>query len=174
MPALTVAALALAGCEPGTPAVADAGIDAAEAEAGQGAPPTGDLIVNEIAPRPLSGPDWIELHNRSSEPVDLCDYFLSDSLDRLDHYHPLGGAAPPDPCEPQPFAPGGYLVVGAGVELPFGLGVADEIHVIGIDGAAVDSLVYLFRQPDGTSLARRPDADGLFFAAEPSPGEANP
>lgn len=146
-----------------------------DAAVGQGAAPTADLIINEISPRPGDGPDWIELANRSAAPIDLCDYFLSDSLDRLDHYLPLGGAAPPEPCEPALLLPGAYLVITADDDqgAPFRLGVADEVHLIRTDGTPVDSLVYLYQEAGGLSLARHPDLEGLFFASEPSRGEAN-
>lgn len=159
------------------PPVADAGPDAAP---GQGVAARGELAINEVAPRPESGPDWIELINRSDQSIDLCDYFVSDSLDRLDHYLPLGGAASPDPCDPAPLEPGQRLVitcdddVAAGPDhAPFKLGADDQVHVIRYDGVAVDSLIYLVRSPDTASLARRPDGEGLFFPATPTPGEAN-
>ena len=166
MPFRIVVALSLfAACGDNIATATDAAPDGVP---GQGSPATAGLVINEIAPRG-DGPDWIELVNRSGEPVDLCDYFLSDSLDRLDHYLPLGGAAPPDPCEPDLVPPGVYLIV----EPPFGLGIADEVHLIGLDGAPVDSLVYLYRDSGQRALGRHPDRDGLFYLGEPTPGERN-
>lgn len=142
----------------------------------QGSEPSADLIINEVSPRG-EGADWIEIANRSSAAIDLCDYFLSDSLDRLDHYLPLGGAAPPDSCEPSMLEPGGYLVITADDDTgaPFKLGLADEVHLIRTaDGFPVDTLVYLYQTPvAGQALARRPDREGLFLPATPTPGEAN-
>lgn len=162
----------LAACGDNFAAAPDAGVDGA---AGQGSPAIAELAINEVSPRPGDGPDWIEIANRSGAPIDLCDYFLSDSLDRLDHYLPLGGAAPPDPCEPALLAPGVYLVIDADEDqgAPFRLGDADEVHIIDTSGAPVDSLIYLYREPGRVTLARHPDGEGLFFASEPSPGEAN-
>ena len=147
---------------------------------GQGSMATGELVVNEVFPRG-AGPDWIELLNRRDRAVDLCDYFVTDALDRLDHYLPLAGIAPPDPCPPQTLAPGAYLVIYADEDTaagpahaPFKLGVADEAHVVTRDGIPVDSFVYLLpADAADQSLARAPDGAGLFYLADPTPGAAN-
>lgn len=164
--------LLLAACGDNTEADLDAGADAAPV--GQGSEAESDLVINELSPPG----DWVELHNRSSEAIDLCDYFLTDSMDRLDHYLALGGAAPPDACAPRMLAAGDYLVIatddGAGDgHAPFKLGLADEIHVAVWTGEVVDGLLYVMTGDAGQSLAREPDGTGLFFTAEPSPGEAN-
>jgi hypothetical protein len=168
-----VALLAVTACGDnlGAP-IPDAGTEPAIP---QGSEPTSELIINEVSPRG-AGDDWIEIANRSAASIDLCDYFLSDSVDRLDHYLPLGGAAPPDLCEPLLIDGGAYLVITAdgGDGAPFRLGVADEVHLIRVDGEPVDSLIYLYRAATpGDTLARLPDASGLFFPAAPTPGEAN-
>lgn len=164
--------LLLAACGDNTETEPDAGADAAPV--GQGSEAESDLVINELAPQA----DWVELHNRSASGIDLCGYFLTDQMDRLDHYLALGGAAPPDPCEPRVMAAGDYLVVatddGAGEgHAPFKLGLADEVHVALWTGEAVDGLLYITTGDAGQSLAREPDGAGLFFAAEPTPGEAN-
>ena len=158
-----------------------AGMLACAEPAGQGSAARGEITVNEIAPRTVEGTDWLEIVNRSEQAVDLCGYFVTDDLDRLDHYLPLGGAMPPEPCEARMLDAGAYLVVYAddtAPELdhaPFKLGTADAVHVVTVTGLPVDSFVYLF--PDavqGQSLARSPDSEGLFYLAEPTPGAANP
>jgi len=163
----------------------DAGLDAAPA--GQGSEPTGDLLVNEISPRG-DGPDWVELHNRGAAPIDLCGYFLTDAADRLDHYFPLGGALPPDPCPPIFLEAGGYRVIfldGTALGTPIDplhaswkIGPADEVHLVSTTGHTVDGVLFLYpRRPDqpaDVTLSRLPDGDGLFYAAPPSPGLANP
>jgi hypothetical protein len=176
---LALASLALAACDPVEQVEPDAGPDAGPV--GQGSPAAGDLVINEVAPRPLAGGDWIELYNRSDQSVDLCGFFVTDSLDRLDHYLPLAGILPPDPCEPTMLEPGGYLIIHADDDpalgtdhAPFELAVADEVHVVTIAGAAVDSLIYLY--PAGVrdlTLARQPSGEGLFYLAEPTPGAEN-
>lgn len=165
---------ALGACGGDEEAAPDAAVPDA-APVGQGSEASADLVINEIDPH--GAPDWLEILNRSGDPIDLCDYLVTDALDRLDHYHPLGGALPPDPCEPSLLGAGDYLVVIAddGAEgAPFELGGGDELHLADWTGRAVDSLLYLHLDEDGRSLARAPDGEGLFFLAEPSRGEANP
>jgi hypothetical protein len=177
--------LVLAACgEP--PAVEP---DAApEGPHGQGSEATSDLVINEVAPRG-DGPDWVELFNRSDASIDLCGFFLTDSVDRLDHYLPLGGVLPPAPCPPAPLASGARIVVftddtpiieGAPIDplhAPFELAVADEIHLVTVDGLVVDGLLFLYppgpNAPATVSLARDPDGEGLFWERAPSPGTEN-
>jgi hypothetical protein len=164
----------LAACGDNAGTEPDAG-GADAAPVGQGSEAESDLVINEVAP----AADWIELHNRSAAAIDLCGYLLTDSMDRLDHYLALGGAAPPDPCDPRPLAPGAYLVVAAddGGEpghAPFQLAAADEVHLARWTGQVVDGLLYVAVGDAGQTLARQPDGEGLFFAAAPTPGEANP
>lgn len=176
---ISVVLLILSGCSDELIDEPDA---APESPAPQGSPATSDLVINEISPRPTSGPDWVELLNRGDQSVDLCEFFLTDNLDRLDHYLPLGAAAPPDACAPVLIEPGDYYVIyadddpGAGPDhAPFELARADEIHLVLIVGLAVDSLVYLHPNgSEGQSLARVPDGEGLFFVSEESLGAANP
>lgn len=180
--------LGLAACGDSAEVPIDAGVDASTEPVPQGSPATSDLAINEIAPRG-DGPDWIELVNRSAAEVDLCDYFLTDAVDRLDHYLPLGGVMPGSECPPRRLAPGGYLVIDADggpvVEepintshAPFGLGVADEVHLVTLDGRSVDGLLYLYppgpNAPATVTLSRIPDGDGPFLPAPPSRGAANP
>jgi hypothetical protein len=183
--AYLLTALALAACGDNL-----AQIDAAPAAPRpQGSPATSDLVINEIAPRG-EGADWIELKNRSSAPIDLCGVFLTDAADRLDHYVPLGAVMPPAPCPPRELAPGAYLVIYADDTLlveggpidpghaPFKLDVADEVHLIAVDGGTIDGLLYLYppgpEAPADVTLARGPDGDGAFWPLPPTPGAANP
>lgn len=156
---------------------------------GQGSEATSDLVINEVAPRG-DGPDWVELANRGAEDVDLCGVFLTDAVDRLDHYLPLGGVMPPEDCAPSLLAAGARLVIYADdvpivdgtpidpLHAPFELDVADEVHLVSTDGLVIDGLLYLYPPgPEGTAdvtLARDPDGSGLFFERAPTPGEVNP
>lgn len=172
-------AFSFAACEEQNQVEVDAGFDAA-VERGQGSEARGPLVVNEVMPKPVDGADWLELFNRSDEPIDLCGYFVTDSLDRLDHYHHLGGAPPPQVCEPVILGAGEYLVVVADNDstaghAPFKLGVADEAHVVSLRGEAIDSLLFLFpSESEGLSLARQPDGEGTFWLSDASQGMTNP
>jgi len=179
-PVLALVLALAAACGGDDAATPDGGVDAGPVA--QGSEPTGDLIVNEVAPRPDTGEDWMELLNRSDAAVDLCSFFVTDQLDRLDHYLPLGGVAPPDACTEQLLDPGARLIIWADdqTELgadhaPFKLSTADEVHVLRTNGALEDALLYLYpADGGGRSLARVPDGAGLFWPAEPTPDAANP
>jgi Lamin Tail Domain len=152
--------------------------------AGQGSLAATPLVLNELAPDSAGGPDWLEIVNRSDAPIDLCGYFVTDALDRLDHYYPLGRVAPPDPCPPRMLGAGEYLVVladdgGDGTDdgldhAGFKLAQADELHLVAWTGLAQDSLLYLQTGTRHQSLARSPDRDGLFYPGAPTPGAPNP
>ncbi len=176
-----VLAILLAACDPGNSGV---GVDAGTLDAaprGQGSEATAALIINEVAAKPASGSDWLELYNRSDSAVDLCEYFVTDSLSRLDHYLHLGAAPPPALCAPQFLAAGAYLVIYADDDAlagadhaPFKLGLADEAHLVSLRGEAIDSLVFLHARADeGLSLARVPNGEGLFWVSDSSEGRAN-
>jgi hypothetical protein len=186
---LLVVPLALAACGDNTDAPIDAPPDA-RAPRPQGSEATSDLVINEIAPRG-DGPDWIELENRGEEPFDLCGVFLTDAVDRLDHYLPLGGVMPPAPCEPRLLAPGAFLVIDAdgtpidettGVidtaHAPFSLGLSDEVHLVTTGGDTLDGLLYLYPPgpdaPATVTIARVPDGSGPFWTRPPTRGAANP
>ena len=53
----------------GTPGWDDSGI----------LPNPGAIVVNEVMSHSNSGPDWIELHNTTSEPINIGGWFLSDN-----------------------------------------------------------------------------------------------
>lgn len=184
---VALAVLAACGDNRAAPPI-DAGPDAGERP--QGSLATSDLVLNEVSPRG-DGADWIELMNRGASPIDLCGVFLTDSVDRLDHYLPLGGVMPPATCEPRELAPGAYLVItmddtpiveGAPIDpahAPFKLALADEVHLVeATTGAVIDGLLYLYPPgPNGAAsvtMARVPDGSGQFYTRQPTPSAANP
>jgi hypothetical protein len=131
--------------------------DGAPEPVGQGSEASEDLAINELSP----AGEWVELANRSDAPVDLAGWFATDLLDRLDHYQPLSGTLAP-----------GELVVVELVE--FGLGPADEVHLVEVDGRPGDGLAYLaIDLSAGESLGRVPSGEGLFFVIGETPGESN-
>lgn len=182
-----------AACGPGEAEPPDAAAPRPDAAPrGQGSETTADLVINEVAPRG-AGADWIELHNASAAPIDLCGYLLTDGADRLDHYLPLGGVWPGQPCPPRLLAAGAYLVVDADdlplpgpgdataidpAHAPFTLGIADSVHLLTVDGVVVDALTFLYPPgpdaPPTTTLARDPDGRGAFWERAPTPAATNP
>ncbi len=62
----------------------------------------GAVVINELLANSVGGePDWIELHNTTSQPIDLGGWFLSDDADILTKYEIAAGTVLPA---------GGYLV----------------------------------------------------------------
>ncbi len=65
-------------------------------------PELGAVVINELLANSVGGePDWIELHNTTSQPIDLGGWFLSDDADILTKYEIAAGTVLPA---------GGYLV----------------------------------------------------------------
>lgn len=121
-----------------------------------------DVVINEIESKDGDNPDWIELKNNGSLPVDVAGLQLVDN----------GGdeqyAIPADTT----IVAGGYLVVD-GTQFTFGLGGDDSAILLSADGNTV------LDQYDWTSTAevtygRCPDGTGDFAATTvATPGEAN-
>ncbi|MHC4735499.1 MAG: LamG-like jellyroll fold domain-containing protein, partial [Planctomycetota bacterium] len=42
-------------------------------------PNPGAVVINEVMSHSNAGPDWIELHNTTSKPIDIGGWFLSDN-----------------------------------------------------------------------------------------------
>ncbi len=178
-----IAALTLAACEGTGPGMGPDGGSDASPPVGQGSLARGALVINEVSAKPGGGEsDWLEIYNRSGDAIDLCDYFVTDSLDRLDHYFHLAASPPPADCSAQFLDAGAYLLVYADDDpsagpfhAPFRLGLADEAHIVSVDGEAIDSLIFLHPSDSaGQSLARSPNGEGLFWLGAPSPGTENP
>ena len=167
------ALLQLTACgagEPGGDPDAAMDTDAAPPE-GQGAAPRGNVTINEVAPSPLSGQDWVEIVNRGAAPVDISGWFFTDAVDRPDHFYVFPAGTTLEPAQ--------YLIVWAddalgdgGHHAPFELGRADAVHILTAEGVPADSLLYL-DDDSGRTLSRLPDREGLFFPATPTQSAAN-
>ncbi len=65
-------------------------------------PDLGSIIINEVLANSAgTGPDWIELYNMTSQPIDMGGWFISDDADDLVRYEIAPGTMIPS---------GGYLV----------------------------------------------------------------
>ena len=57
-------------------------------------PPLGAVVINELlANSQGSGPDWIELHNTTDQPIDIGGWFLSDDANNLTKYEVAAGVS---------------------------------------------------------------------------------
>lgn len=120
------------------------------------------VVVNEILANSGTAPDWIELHNRSSDPVDIGGWFLSDAaLDLAKYRIPLGTIIPA----------GGYLTFYE--DLNFGptstdpnritgFGLSDDGETVYLSSAENDQLTdYRFKEDFGASLPS--ETQGYFY-----------
>ena len=72
------------------------------------------IVINEVLPFSMESLDWVELHNTTTEQIDIGGWFLSDNPDNLRRYE-----FPPDTV----ILGGGHLVVD---QSEFGFGFARE------------------------------------------------
>jgi lamin tail-like protein len=141
---------------------------------GQGSEPRSVVAINEISVNAPAEPDWLEIVNRSDETVDLSGYFVTDALDRLDHYFALPAGTRLEATRHLVVQCGGASAVNplSALRTNFKLGRADAAWLVAPDGIPVDGTNFL-ASDDGSVLARIPDGEGMFFAAEPTPGMSN-
>jgi len=111
------------------------------------------VVVNEILANSGAAPDWIELHNRTNEAIDIGGWFLSDSASDLAKYRiPVGTILPA----------GGFLTYfedvhfGAASADPnriTGFGLSDDGESVYLSSAENDQLTdYRFKEDFGASL----------------------
>jgi hypothetical protein len=141
------------------------------------------VVINEVLANSSGAGDWIELQNRTHSPIDIGDWFLSDSAADLKKYRiPKGTSIPGD----------GYLVFSEntnfGVQSPdtnkfTGFALSDTGETLYLSSAVDDQLTdYQTREDFGPSLAGetlgryyKPSSDSYNFVAmaAPTPGAPN-
>jgi Lamin Tail Domain len=135
------------------------------------------VVINEVFPHGAvaTDPDWIELKNVSSSPVDLTDYRLRDNKIADLTTLPTGTS----------IDAGGYLVVycggqndggaASGVYVPFKLSGSkgDEVHLSAPDGVEVDATSFGTDVSSDKSWGRLPDGTGTFVRTTPTKGTPN-
>ena len=135
-------------------------------------PTFGQVVINEACSRNQGiltddegdHPDWLELHNAGTEPVDLTGYHLSDRLDEPQMWAIPSSIIPPN----------GYLVHLSGEALDalgFNLsGTGETVYLSDPGGSIVDALVIPALQIDH-SFGRTMDGPRVFEV--PTPGLPN-
>ncbi len=129
------------------------------------ADPLGSVAINEfLAQSEFPQADFIELHNRSTQTVDLSGCGLSDRAGTDKFFIPSGTL----------LAPGGHAVFSE-ADLGFSLSSQGEaIFLVRSDGARVIDAVRFGAQPSGVSSGRWPDgAAGIRELTHPTPGTTN-
>ena len=145
---------------------------------------TGTLVINEICASSITTlkdgdgeyPDWIELHNTSNKAIDLSNYALSDSPDKLVKWRFPHGAV---------IEPGGYYVVYASGKdkgpdstgwphASFKLRSNGETVILSdVQGRMIDLVTYDLLEAD-TSWGRDEEGtSGFKVFRQPTPGLPN-
>ncbi len=145
-------------------------------------PPLGAVVINELlANSQGSGPDWIELHNTTDQPIDIGGWFLSDGANKPTKYEIAAGVSIPAD---------GYVVffenrhfnsqADPGCHEPFALSNDGETLCLHSGSAGVLTGYSQQEKFDaseaGVSLGRYQKSTGTYnFVAlsEPTPGAAN-
>jgi hypothetical protein len=122
------------------------------------------VVVNEILSNSGSSPDWIELHNRTNEPIDIGGWFLSDSATDLTKYR-----IPTHTIIPA----GGFITYfedlnfGANSKDPnriTAFALSDDGETVYLSSAANDELTaYRFKEDFGASLPG--ETQGYYYKA---------
>jgi len=163
--------LALAACSNAATPSPDASvipIDSPAGDMGTGpdAAPLRLLVVNEVAAG--EDPDWIEVVNASTSPLQLADFKFVDAAGDL-----VKAVAFPSMM----LAPGAFFAQDLdGMTVPFKLGGDEEVWIYrASDGALSDGVDWDEGQAaTGMSFARSPDIVGAFATtATPTKGAAN-
>ncbi len=116
-------------------------------------------------------PDWIELYNAGTEPVDLSGMYLTDDLTNPKWQFPEGTT----------IGPNGYLVIWAdntlyprSLHASFGLNATgEEIGLFAHDEETLIDSITFGVQDDDASFGRFPDGSPSWTFLTPTPGEAN-
>ncbi len=124
------------------------------------------LVVSEIYPAPVPGEEeWVELHNTTDMPMDLCGWALDD----------VDGGSKPYKLDGRSIAPGGYFAL---TSKDTGIAWNNDVDTIRMIGPLPDGgtgAVLAFPYTDSIkqqSFARRSD-DVYIWTPYPSVGMAN-
>lgn len=114
--------------------------------------PDSAVRINELS---SNNPDFVELVNTGTGPVDLSGWMLKDNSDSNSYTFPAGSS----------IAGGEHRVLnGDGVDFAFGLGGGDAVRLYSDADLTtpLDSYTYAAHPPAGKSYGRCPDATGRF------------
>ncbi len=145
----------------------------------QNEPINGEVVINELMPvnssviadQNAEYDDWIELYNKSSRPINLSGYFLTDSKKNLLKWQLPAGTS---------IAANGYLIVWAdkdttqiGLHSNFKLSsLGENVLLLKPDHTIIDMVEY----PGQTlqlSYSRRPNGKGPFIWQAPTFNASN-
>lgn len=167
---LATLALVLAACsnaaDPVTPDAPATSRDAPAVTPDAPAAALNIVVVNEVAAG--EAPDWIEVVNVTSAPIQLDQFVVTDVA---------GDLAKAKPFPAMMLAPGAYYVMNLDdTTVGFKLGSDEEVWVYRASDQALSDGVDWPEgaAPAGMRYARSPDTTGAFVTGTPSKGTANP
>lgn len=138
---------------------------------------TGPLVINEAMVYnkwylPYNGNycDWVEVKNISDSPVELSDFYLSDSgSERALYQFPAYTLAPGETyvvqCDDEIYNDGSLA--------PFGLSAEDDQLFLSYNDGSLIDYAHLHDIPMGCSYGRMDGDNGFFLFTSPSPGGDN-
>ncbi|MFM2475383.1 lamin tail domain-containing protein, partial [Burkholderia cenocepacia] len=116
-----------------------------------------DIRINEVQSNSATGaPDFVELLNAGTDPVDVGGWVLRDDQDANGDVIAAGTT----------IAPGAFLVI----QPTFGLGANDSARLFDDALVAIDATSWTAH---AFTEGRLPDGTGSFVDTEPTPGEPN-
>lgn len=116
---------------------------------------TAQVVINEVHPQPVNGPDWVELYNLGTESVDLTAWTLEDQLSTPSVLTTFSATI---------LTAGEYLVIEVGQKLN---NTGDGVVLKTPQGMIQDQMSYSAATL-GQSWARWPNGTGGFVLVEPS------
>jgi hypothetical protein len=124
--------------------------------------PNTAVRINELS---SNNPDFIELVNTGTGPVDLSGWVLKDNSDNNSYTFPSGSSIAANEI---------LALSGEGVDFVFGLGGGDSARLFAPGAVLIDSYTYASHPAAGKSYGRCPDGSGaLVLTAAATKGSAN-
>jgi len=122
-----------------------------------------DIVISELLPNPAGSDselEFIELHNKESEAIDLSGWKLGDGSTKR---HTLDVTIEPNEYLALYRSETGIALNNSGEE---------DVKLYAPDGTMIDALTYIGPTPEGSSIAR--GADGVFtWTSDITPGSEN-
>ncbi|HMP42891.1 MAG TPA: lamin tail domain-containing protein, partial [Roseiflexaceae bacterium] len=120
------------------------------------------VIINEVMPNPSSGPEWVELYNRSNQSINLGGWKIDDDT--------IGGSQTLIAADTF-IEPGAFLVIELHTSILNNTG-SDAAQLLDLHGNIVDSFWYSGTSA-GMSYARTPDGSDTWVKGPPTYGTWN-
>ena len=127
------------------------------------APSIGDVVINEVAPNPSSGDEWVEMYNVSAGPLDVGGLWVDDVES--------GGGAPRQIPRGTVLQPAAYYVLELGAAYLNNSG--DHARLLAADQSTVLDSIQFGATDRDVSRCRKPDGGSWSAACSPTKGTPN-